>query len=155
MTTAFRLRRPCRLVLTIAFVSCPGSLKEIRCWAEPWRHGAIRTKRPNHERINEGSPRTNLRSGWGWLAERYSAWVMMLLLICSVLPILRTVGSPTHWDVLLYRIVGESLSEMVVPYRDRPLEFPPHAIPFFSGRSWFFARSRLPVRCTIGDLLTH
>jgi len=63
--------------------------------------------------------------------ERYPFRLVLVILFVTVLPLVFTLDAPTHSDVDLYRGVGESLSEGVMPYRDRELEYPPYAIPIF------------------------
>src|SRR6185503_1634958 len=63
--------------------------------------------------------------------ERHHLALIFLLLIVATIPLGMVINTPVHGDVELYRGVGQSLAKGIVPYRDRELEYPPYAIPFF------------------------
>lgn len=63
--------------------------------------------------------------------ERYPFRLVFFLLVITALPFVFVIDAPIHGDVELYRSVGENLSQGVMPYRDRALEYPPYAIPIF------------------------
>lgn len=55
----------------------------------------------------------------------------VVILVIGTVPLLMTLRDTTHFDVELYQKVGSDIANGVLPYRDRVLEYPPYAIPYF------------------------
>ena len=60
-----------------------------------------------------------------------SGWILWGLVLITVFPLLASLTSPERGDCPVYQRAVEELLGGILPYRDRPFEYPPYALPLF------------------------
>jgi hypothetical protein len=114
----------------------------------------------NASPLATNSPRKNLISicltaAVEW-ANRFPLITIAFILFASAVPLLFVVNAPVHGDVLLYQGVVNDAVAGKLPYRDRVVEYPPYALPFFGISALFGAKNyqqSFAVFVVLGDSL--